>query len=81
MALQFGKQIITTNILPNISKSNNNQTMKFGFLEYNVKNVFLQRACRKGSRVISSRSLPFFKKKTLFEVKPSGPHVSFNIFW
>ena len=42
MTSQAGIQTIIINILPNISKSNGNQTMKFGyFIEYNVKNVFV----------------------------------------
>ena len=38
-----GKLIITINILPNISRSKLNQTMKLGqVIEYNGRNIFLQ---------------------------------------
>ena len=36
-----GKQIITIHILPNISKSKGNQTMKFGQLKHDVKKSIL----------------------------------------
>ena len=37
MTSQTGKQIITIHILPNISRSKGNQTIKFGqLIEYNV---------------------------------------------
>ena len=42
MTSQSGKQTIATHIFPNIYKSKNNQTMKFGqLIEYNVINIFL----------------------------------------
>ena len=40
--LQPEKQTIATHLLPNVSRSKGNQTMKFGqLLEYNMKNIFL----------------------------------------
>ena len=45
MTSQTGQQIITitTHILPNISRSKRNQTMKFGqLIEYNMRNTFLE---------------------------------------
>ena len=48
MASQAGQQIITINIFPTISRSKNNQTMKFGQLvEYNMKNIFLEKSYTK----------------------------------
>ena len=48
MTSQTKKQTITINMLPDISKSKGNQTMKFGTLrEYNMKNIYLQISCRK----------------------------------
>ena len=48
MTSHTGKQTIAINILPDISKSKGNQTMKLGKLvEYSVKNIFLQTSCRK----------------------------------
>ena len=42
MTSQDGTQTITINILPDISKSKDNQNVKFGqLIEYNVRNIFL----------------------------------------
>ena len=47
MKSQTGTQTITIHILPDISRSNGNQTMKFGqLIENNVRNIFLQKSCR-----------------------------------
>ena len=44
MMSQPGKQTITMRILPNISRSNSNQTMKFGqLIEYNFRNIFVEK--------------------------------------
>ena len=44
MASQPGLQAIAKRILPNISQSKGNKTMKFGHLmEYNKRNIFLQK--------------------------------------
>ena len=44
MASDTGKQIITIHILPNISRSKDNQTMKFcELVEYNMRKNFLQK--------------------------------------
>ena len=44
MKSQTGQQIITLDILPNISRSKNNQAMKFGqLIKYSVKNIFFQK--------------------------------------
>ena len=48
MTSQPGVQTIAIQILPNISQSKGNQTMKFGqVIEYNMRNIFLQKICRK----------------------------------
>ena len=48
MAPQTGEQIFTIHILPNISRSKENQAIKFGqLMKYNVRNIFLQKLCRK----------------------------------
>ena len=48
MAPQTGEQIFTTHILPNISRSKDNQAIKFGqLMKCNVRNIFLQKLCRK----------------------------------
>ena len=60
MASSTGKQITTVHILPEISRSKCNQTMKFGMLvEYNMRNIFLEKSCRTYSGEYSPR--PFFK--------------------
>ena len=68
-----GKQKITIHILPNITKSIADKTMKFGqLIEYNVRNIFLQISCRKSGEETSSSPLSVFFKKALYEVKASG---------
>ena len=60
MMSQPGLQIIAVHILPNISQSKGNQTMKFGQLrEYNKKNIFLQKLYRKWGKETSSGPLIF----------------------
>ena len=44
MMSEPGKQTIAIHILPNISRSRGNQTMKFGqLIKYNIKNIFLEK--------------------------------------
>ena len=61
MTSSAGKQIIAIRILPNISKSKGNKTMKFGqLIEYNVKIFFFKNhAENKVGRLIPD---VFFKK-------------------
>ena len=41
MTSQTGEQTITIHILPDISRSNGNQTMVFGqLIEYSMRNIF-----------------------------------------
>ena len=64
MASQTGQQVITIDILPNISRSNGKQTMKFGQLvEYNTRNIFLEKLDTKCCEEASPR--PFYKKSKL----------------
>ena len=43
MTSQPGKQTIAIHILPNISRSKDNQTVNFGkLIQYNVRNIFLK---------------------------------------
>ena len=45
---QTRQQIITRNILPNISRGKCNQGMKFAqLIKFRVRNIFLQKSCRK----------------------------------
>ena len=64
MASQTGQQVITIDILPNISRSNGKQTMTFGQLvEYNTRNIFLEKLDTKYCEEASPR--PFYKKSKL----------------
>ena len=46
MTLQPGLQAIPIHILPNISQSKGNETMKFGqLIEHNKGNIFLEKLC------------------------------------
>ena len=48
MTSQPGLKTIAVHILPNISQSRDNQSMKFGqLIEYNKKSIFLQKICQK----------------------------------
>ena len=48
MASQARQQIITIHIFPNISRSKGNQIVKFGqLIEYNTRNIFLEKSCTK----------------------------------
>ena len=58
MTSQPGLQTIAIHILPNISQSKGNQTMKFGqLIEYKKRNIFLQKLCENCDRETSSRPL------------------------
>ena len=61
MTLQPGKQTIAMHLLPNISRSKGNQTMKYGqLIEYNMRNIFLEKSYTKcGGETIPR---PFSKK-------------------
>ena len=63
MASQPGLQAIAIHILPDISQSKGNKTMKFGqLIEYNKGNIFLQKFYRKWGKEASSRALFYFSK-------------------
>ena len=63
-----GQQTITMYILPNISRSKGKHTLKFGqLIEYNNKNVFLQKLCRKWGRETSSTPLFGFWKSFIWD--------------
>ena len=67
-------------ILPNISWSKDNQTMKLGeLMGYKKTNTFLQKLCRKWDSKTNSRPLIFFKK-AYDQVKAGYLQPNFNIF-
>ena len=62
MTSQPGKQTIAIHILPNITRSKANQTMMFGqLIEYNMRNIFLEKSHTKWSGEAIPR--PFSKKQ------------------
>ena len=63
MMLQPGLQTIAIQILPNISQSNGNQTMKFGQLtEYNKRNIFFKNYAENEARRLVPDFFLFFEK-------------------
>ena len=61
MVSQPGKQTIAMHMFPNISRSKDNQTNKFGqLIEYNMRIIFLEKSYTKYEET-SPR--PFSKKK------------------
>ena len=64
MKSQLGKQTIAVHILPNISRSKDNETITFGqVIEYNMRKVFLETSYTKyGGETISG---PLSKKSKL----------------
>ena len=66
MASQPGLQTIVIHILSNIFHSKGNQTMKFGeLIEYNKRNIFFQKLCRKWGKETGSKPLYFLRKLNL----------------
>ena len=75
MTSHTGKQVSIIHILPNISRSRDNQAIKFSHLI--AYKFFLQKSCRKFDRKTSPRPLFFKKKKKAScEVKASSQHLN-----
>ena len=52
MTPQSGKQTIAIHLLTNISRSKDNQTMKFGrLIEYNMRKIFPEKLKRGGQTI------------------------------
>ena len=66
MASQTWKQTIVIHILPNISRSKGNHTIKFGqLIEYIMSNIFLENTCTK----CRGETIPIpFSKKLKFSI-------------
>ena len=65
-------------LLPNISRSKGNQTMKFGqLIEYNMRNFFLEKSYTKCDRETSPR--PFSKNKAIFLHNQKSQAKNINI--
>ena len=64
MTSQSGKQAIATYIFSNILRGKGNQTIKLGqLIEYNMRNIFLEKSYTKCGRKTIPR--PFSKKSKL----------------
>ena len=76
---QSGKQTIAINIVPNISRSKGNQTMKFSHLiEYNMKDIFLEKSYAQWSRETIPR--PLSKKSKLSIFRDQQSKVLYSLF-
>ena len=63
MTSQSGQERITIQILLNISQIKGSQAMKFGqLIQYNKKNIFLQKSCRNDAGKLVPDCFLFFKK-------------------
>ena len=59
MMSQPGEQTILIHILPNISRSKDNQTMKFGqLIDYNMRIIFIEKWYKKCGGETSPRPFP-----------------------
>ena len=64
MTSQSDQKTIVIYILPNISRSKGNQTMKFNqLIECNMRKIFLEKSCTKCGEETSPR--PFYEKLKL----------------
>ena len=80
MASQPGKQTIAIHIMSNISRSNSNQTMKFGqLIKYNMRNIFLEISYTKHDGETIPR--PFSKKSKLGISLDQYSKVLYSLFW
>ena len=69
MTSQPGGQTIAIHILANISQSKGNQEIKFGqLIEYNQKNIFLQKSSRQEAQKLVP-DIFLFLRKTLYKIK------------
>ena len=69
MTSQPGTQTFAIHILPNISRNKGNQTMKFigQLIEYNVRNIFLEKSYTKCGGETIPRP---FSKKSILDIPP-----------
>ena len=76
---QSGLQLILIYILPNTLRKKRNQIMKFGLLiEYNVRNIFLEKSYTKCGGESSPR--PFSGKSELRISLDQQPKVLYSLF-
>ena len=78
MTSQSGQQTIVIHIFPNISRSKDNQTTKFGqLIECNMRNIFLEKSYRKCGGETSPR--PFSEKLKLSKSLDQQSNVLYNL--
>ena len=66
MTSKLGWQTVTIHILPNISRRNDNQTMKFDqLIEYNMRNIFLKKSYAKYGGETIPRPLSKYSKLSI----------------
>ena len=77
--LQLENQTIAVNILPNISRSKCNRTIKFAqLIEYNMENIFLKKSYTKcGGEIIT---IPFSNKLKLILSPDQQSKVLYSLF-
>ena len=67
MKSQPGQQIIAIHILPNISRSTDNQAIEFGqLMEYNMRNIFVEKSYTKSAGETIPRPLSKKSKLSIF---------------
>ena len=67
MTSQTGQQIIAIHTLPNISRSRDNQIIKFcQLIEYNMRDIFVKKSYTKRERETILRPLPTKSKLHIF---------------
>ena len=80
MTSQTGSQTNTIHILPNISRSKGNETMKFDqVIVYRNRKVFFKNNTENEARRLLPDIILFFTK-ALYKLKAIGLQLSFNIF-
>ena len=76
---QAGKQTTAVHILPDISRSKGNQTIKLGqLIKFNMRNIFLKKSCTACSGV--TRPRPFLKKSKLNICLDQQSEVLYSLF-
>ena len=80
MTSQTGQQTITLHVLPNISRSKGNHTIKFGqLIECSMSNIFPEKSCTNCCGQTSPR--PFFKKSKLsISLSYQQSEASYSLF-
>ena len=79
MTSQPSLQIIVIHILPNISQSKGNQTMKFGQQDITRQIFFFKNYAENETGKLGPDLFLFFER-AYFEVKASGLQLNFGIF-